>query len=79
VTFGASGTDAGRKDAPWTFTYNFGDGTTNSGTVTALPAASRPLLRAKSWSTPGTNNVTLTIRDKDGAVGTSSIAVIVNP
>ena len=79
VTFGASGTDIGVKDAPWTFTYDWADGTTYAGTVTVLPAASRPLLRAKSWSTPGTYVVTLSIRDKDGSIGSASITITVTP
>ncbi len=79
VTFGASGTDVGVRDAPWTFTYDWADGTTYAGTVTVLPLASRPLLRAKSWSAPGTYLVTLSIRDKDGGVGTASISITVTP
>ncbi len=79
VTFGASGTDAGTKDAPWTFTYEWADGTTYAGVMNALPAKTRPLLRAKSWSTPGTYVVTLSIRDKDGSIGSSSVTITVTP
>ena len=79
VTFGASGTDVGTKDAPWTFTYDWADGTTYAGLINALPAKTRPLLRAKSWSTPGTYVVTLSIRDKDGSVGSSSVTITVTP
>lgn len=79
VTFGASGSDVGVKDAPWTVTYDWADGTTYAGTVTVLPAASRPLLRAKSWSTPGTYVVTLSLRDKDGGIGSASITITVTP
>ncbi len=79
VTFGASGTDVGTKDAPWTFTYDWADGTTYAGSVTALPAKTRPMLRAKSWSTPGTYVVILSIRDKDGSIGSSSVTVTVTP
>ncbi len=79
VTFGASGTDVGTKDAPWAFTYDWADGTTYAGSVTALPAKTRPMLRAMSWSTPGTYVVTLSIRDKDGGIGSSSVTVTVTP
>lgn len=79
VTFGASGTDVGIKDAPWTFTYDWADGTTYAGLVSTLPAKTRPLLRAKTWSAPGTYVVTLSIRDKDGSVGSSSVTITVTP
>ena len=79
VTPGTTGTapfavgfsGAGSVDSDGTissYAWNFGDGTTGSGvTVT------------KTYSTPGTYNARLTVTDNNGATGSRTVTITVNP
>lgn len=59
--------DAGQNDGPWTYVINWGDGnTTGSTNVQGAIAGSH------QYFTAGTYTVTMTVKDKDGAVGSAS-------
>jgi len=79
-TFSVQGsfTDRGASDDPWTYTVAWGDGV---GTVTgSLPDQSTPITATHSYARSGTFYVILSVKDKDGATGTSArIAVTVSP
>jgi DNA/RNA endonuclease G (NUC1)/uncharacterized protein YjdB len=66
-------------DAPWRYVLTWGDGTSFSATLAALPAVQRPLARSKTWTAPGTYTVTLSVTDRTGKTGTQSLQVVVRP
>ena len=75
VSFEGSFTDKGVNDAPWTYTVAWGDGTP-SATGTATPGA--PIAVSHPYTKPGTWYAMLSVKDKDGATGSSArIAVSV--
>jgi DNA/RNA endonuclease G (NUC1) len=79
ATFGVSfGDPDGSTDAPWKVTFNWGDGTSATGTYYTAYAASRPLARQKAYAAPGTYTVTVTVTDKRGAVATTTRQITVN-
>ena len=62
-------------DAPWTYSIDWGDGTTPStGSITELGA---PVLVTHVYATPGTYTGVATVTDKDGGVGTDGFSVVV--
>lgn len=67
VSFNGTFFDPGANDAPFTITWDFGDGTTTSGTTTPT----------HTYAVQGTYTVTLTVTDKDGGVGSDSLVVTV--
>ena len=69
VSFTGSFTDKGAGDSPWTYVIIWGDGTT-SATGTSTPGAA--ITGSHAYSKPGTWYATLTVKDKDLAVGTSA-------
>jgi len=78
-TVNVSGTDGDGADGPWRLTIDWGDGTTFNSTLLSLPTSTRPLTRGKIWTAPGTYTVRLTITDKKGAQGVSTLVVTVTP
>jgi hypothetical protein len=65
LNFAGSFTDPGTQDTH-TFLWNFGDGATSTNLSTSHP-----------YPAPGTYNVTLTVRDDDGAAGVATTKVTV--
>jgi hypothetical protein len=65
LNFVGSFTDPGTQDTH-TFLWNFGDGATSTSLSTSHP-----------YPAPGTYNVTLTVRDDDGAAGVATTKVTV--
>ena len=73
---GVSFTDANPKDAPFTVRINWGDGTAVSSFVsTVLPTS--PLQRPHTYASSGNYTITITVTDRDGGIGTSTLAVVV--
>ena len=79
LLFNLSGSDADGADGPWRLAVDWGDGTTFSSTQFSMPTDTRPLQRSKVWTAPGTYTVRLTITDKKGGQGVSSLVVTVTP
>jgi PKD repeat protein len=67
----ATWSDPGTADAPWTYTINWGDGTSESGTK----SDQSPVTGGHGYATPGTYNVTVSVTDKDGAAGSDDVIV----
>jgi PKD repeat protein len=74
----ATFTDKGVNDAPWSYTFTWGDGTTSTGTVTDQTA---PIPASHAYAKAGTFSAYVTVRDKDGGSGGSptKITVTVSP
>lgn len=71
-------TDAA-SDGPWTFSFDWGDGTTSSGRVTDPPSRTSLQARAKTWSAPGVYTVRYTVRDDERLTGYAERRVTVLP
>src|SRR5262249_40539533 len=54
--------------APFTYTWTFGDGTSQSGTLNP----------AHTYANPGTNTATVTVKDANNQTSSSSVVVTVN-
>jgi PKD repeat protein len=77
-TLGVEGrfTDAGLGDAPWTYTVVWGDGTTSTTGSTSAQGGAIPA--GHRYAAAGTYSAYMTVKDKDGKIGTSaSVTVIV--
>ncbi|MEP6491091.1 MAG: DNA/RNA non-specific endonuclease [bacterium] len=74
-----SGADADGADGPWKLTIDWGDGTKSNSTLFALPTDAHPLSNGKTWSAPGTYTVSISIADKKGGTGVSTMQVTVTP
>ena len=68
VNFNGSFIDPGLNDTQ-TVLWDFGDGTTATGILTPT----------HKYANDGIYNVTLTVKDKDGGIGTSNLVVTVKP
>ncbi|MEN6290435.1 MAG: PKD domain-containing protein, partial [Methanobacterium sp.] len=68
VSFNGGFTDPGLNDIQ-TILWDFGDGTTATGILTPT----------HKYANDGTYNVTLTVTDNDGGIGTSNLVVTVKP
>ena len=62
-------TDPGVQDAPWSWTIQWGDGTTSAGTTSTQPG---PVSGAHVYTTLGTFKITMFVTDKDGGTGKSN-------
>lgn len=63
-------TDRGMRDAPWTYTLVWGDGAANkTGMFSSQGAA---ITASHRYVSAGTRSVFMTVKDKDGTVGTSA-------
>ncbi|MBI2935770.1 MAG: DUF642 domain-containing protein [Chloroflexi bacterium] len=65
ATFG----DPGVNDAPWSYTMDFGDGNTVSGSTNDQSA---PITGSHRYFVPGAYTVTVCVTDKDGGIGCDS-------
>jgi probable HAF family extracellular repeat protein len=73
LTARGSFSDPGALDAPWTYDYSWGDGKitrTTTNTRGAVPPATHV------YAAPGSYNVTLFVRDKDGRATRSAATVV---
>ena len=72
VSVTASFTDpGGSNDAPWTYAFNWGDGSTDNGSTSTITA----ITKSHTYAAIGAYNVTVTVTDKDGGSG-SDVAVV---
>ena len=67
----ANWSDLGANDAPWNYTINWGDGTSESGTK----SDQSPVTGGHGYATPGTYTASVTITDKDGGIGSDDLIV----
>ncbi len=67
VTISATCTDPGVLDAPWSAVVLWGDGTSDSMTVTCSPIGASHV-----FADNGVYTITVTVTDKDGGVGTDT-------
>ena len=75
VTLSATFSDPGTRDAPWSYTINWGDGTAaTTGSVTSQTGISA----AHIYAAAGSNTAILTVTDKDGGAGTGQTVVTVS-
>jgi PKD repeat protein len=65
--------DLGQADAPWSYSIDWGNGTT-SGSTTMQGA----ITGSRSYANAGNYTVTLRVTDKDGGVGSASTTLHVN-
>lgn len=66
-------------DGPWSYQFEWGDGTSSSGRVTTPPSENALQYRPKVWSTPGAYTVRYTVRDARGLSGYAERRVTVTP
>jgi DNA/RNA endonuclease G (NUC1) len=69
----------GRTDAPWSYKFDWGDGTSVKGTQLAYLPGVTKLARSKTYSTAGNYTVKFTLSDKYGATSTSELSITVQP
>ena len=75
VTLTATFGDPGTKDAPWSYSINWGDGTlATTGSVSTQVAISG----THTYSAAGTNTAVVTVTDKDGGAGSGQTLVTVS-
>lgn len=69
-------TDLGADDGPWSYTIDWGDGSTvQSGEI---PTPDDLIIGAHQYATPGAFSVTVSVTDTDGAVGSDEATVTVS-
>lgn len=66
--------DPGVNDDPWTYTVDWGDGTSDSGSSSDQSAA---ITGGHTYLVPGDYTVTVTVTDEDGGVGSDELTVTV--
>ncbi len=75
ITVTASFADGGGDDAPWSYTFDWGDGTVDSGST----ATRDPISAGHSYAGLGTHSLVVTVADKDGAAASDTLRVSVLP
>ena len=76
VTLKAPFTDPGADDSPWSYTIDWGDGSTvQTGQVLLQDD---PIVGTHQYTTPGAYAVTVTVTDKDGASDSDEVTVTVS-
>ena len=73
-TLSASFSDPGVDDAPWQFTIDWGDNTSESGSTNDQSAA---ITGTHTYFAPRDYPVTVTVTDKDGGTGSGSLTLTV--
>jgi DNA/RNA endonuclease G (NUC1) len=71
-------TDPNPKDAPFVVRMNWGDHSSLTQFITTL-LPTTPYLRTHTYAAPGSYTVTVAVTDRDGAVGTQVLTVVVQP
>ncbi len=69
----------GRGDAPWSMTWDWGDGSNTRLNLLAYPNGTTQYSRSHSYAAGGTYTVRLTVADKYGASSHSDVTITVNP
>ncbi|MGI8508741.1 MAG: DNA/RNA non-specific endonuclease [Gemmatimonadaceae bacterium] len=69
----------GKGDAPWSYVFNWGDGTITKGIQLSYPSDLTAFTRTKTYAAPGTYVVRFTVTDKYGAAGYTEVPVTVQP
>jgi hypothetical protein len=75
ITVTASFGDPGTDDAPWSHTFDWGDGTSDGGSTTTQD----PISAGHTYAGPGVYSLVVTVADKDGAAGSDTLRVSVLP
>jgi PKD repeat protein len=78
VTFTGSFIDAGVSDDPWRYQIEWGDGTSEFTTTPSLSQQGAVPPATHSYRGQGSFLVKLTVTDKDGAIGVSSVNLTVS-
>src|SRR5439155_39895 len=76
LTVSASFTDPGVNDAPWSYAFDWGDGSAQTAGSTTSQAT--PLTATHTYQTAGTYSVRVTVTDRDGASGVGAKSVTVS-
>jgi len=63
-------TDAGAADQPWSYTLVWGDGSASS--TGSLASQGTAIAASHRYTAPGSYLAYLTVKDKDGGIGTSA-------
>lgn len=74
VVISANFSDAGVDDATWTCTVDFGDGASEAGVVTNGTCRAN----THTYTDNGAFDVTISVTDKDGGMGTRTSSMVVN-
>lgn len=69
----------GRGDAPWSYVFDWGDGTITKGIQLSYPSNLTQFTRSKTYSAAGTYVVRFTVTDKYGAGSYTEVPVTVQP
>jgi hypothetical protein len=72
-TLSAGFADAGAADGPWSYVVDWGDGATTQATQ----ATSGAILASRLYKQAGNFTIQVTVRDKDGAIGSANYPVSV--
>ncbi|HUP88386.1 MAG TPA: S8 family serine peptidase [Longimicrobiales bacterium] len=72
VSFSGAFTDPGVLDSPWSWSVNWGNGSSGAVATSQLP----PVGASHQYCTPGTYNVGFSVTDKDGGTGNASIGTV---
>ncbi|HEU5183559.1 MAG TPA: PKD domain-containing protein [Gemmatimonadaceae bacterium] len=74
LNLNATFSDAGGNDGPWTYTIDWGDGQTSTGTALTQSA----IAASHVYASVGTYTVRVTVTDKDGGAGSGELTATVS-